>query len=137
MIIRATGLVSILFAIASCGAHRTAQPVEQLGSAQLAAVPHWAATEHFANSAAAVAGAKLFAVSGCLNCHTYLRVGSRNLGAPDLSDEGAKARGIRFQVAHLKCPSCVVSGSPMPSFSGLGAVNLRKLAVFLEASKAG
>ena len=66
----------------------------------------------------AIAGAKLFAVSGCLNCHTYLSDGGHNLGAPDLTAEGAKNKGIAFQIAHLKCPSCVNPGSPMPSFAG-------------------
>ena len=87
--------------------------------------------------AAAVPGAKLFAQSGCLTCHTYLGTGSSNLGAPDLSAEGAKNKGVQFQVNHLKCPSCVNPGSPMPSFASLGDDNLRKIAVFLEASKGG
>jgi cbb3-type cytochrome oxidase cytochrome c subunit len=72
-----------------------------------------------------------------LTCHTYLGTGSSNLGAPDLSAEGAKNKGIQFQVNHLKCPSCVNPGSPMPSFASLGDDNLRKIAVFLEASKGG
>ena len=40
-----------------------------------------------------------------MNCHTYLGAGSSNLGAPDLSAEGAKGRGIEWQIAHLKNPS--------------------------------
>ena len=32
-------------------------------------------------------------------------------------------------------PQSTGSGSPMPSFAGLGEDNLHKLAVFLEASK--
>ena len=83
----------------------------------------------------AVAGATIFAKAGCLNCHTYLGAGSSNLGAPDLSAEGSKNKGIRFQIAHLKCPSCVNPGSPMPSFKDLGQANLHRLAVFLESSK--
>ena len=80
-------------------------------------------------------GAELFAQLGCLNCHTYLGSGNHNLGAPDLSAEGAKGRGIFFQIAHLKCPSCVNKGSPMPPFASQGNANLTKLATFLEASK--
>ena len=49
-------------------------------------------------------------------CHTYLGTGSSNLGAPDLSDDGSKGRGVQFQIRHLKCPSCVNPGSPMPPF---------------------
>ena len=49
--------------------------------------------------------------------------------------EGAKSKGIQFQIDHLKCPSCVNPGSPMPPFAALGEDNLHKLAAFLEASK--
>jgi cbb3-type cytochrome oxidase cytochrome c subunit len=84
---------------------------------------------------AAVPGARLFATSGCTACHTYLGTGSRNLGAPDLSAEGLRGRGIAWHVRHLTCPSCVVPGSPMPPFRALGKGNLRSLAVFLEHSR--
>jgi menaquinol-cytochrome c reductase cytochrome b/c subunit len=87
--------------------------------------------------ASAVPGLKIFLQAGCTNCHTYAGVGSSNLGAPDLTDEGSKNKGIQFQVDHLKCPSCVNPGSPMPAFADLGDANLRELAVFLEASKGG
>ena len=62
-------------------------------------------------------------------------LGTSNLGAPDLSAEGAKNKGVQFQIDHLKCPSCANPGSPMPPFAALGEDNLRKLATFLEASK--
>src|SRR4051812_30240694 len=110
-------------------------PERALGSQMKAQVPRWAEEQGLAGDKRALAGANLFAESGCTNCHTYLGSGSANLGAPDLSAEGAKRRGIRFQVEHLRCPSCVHEGSPMPPFTGLGAANLRKLAVFLEASR--
>ena len=82
-----------------------------------------------------LAGAVIYGDSGCANCHTYGGVGSANLGAPDLTAEGKKHRGVPFQVAHLKCPACVTRGSAMPSFAALGARKLRLVAVFLEASK--
>jgi mono/diheme cytochrome c family protein len=94
-----------------------------------------AAKQGFTNNQQAVAGAKLFAVAGCLNCHTYLGVGGGFAGAPDLTAEGAKNKGIAFQIAHLKCPACKNAGSPMPSFAGLGDTRLKQLAAFLEASK--
>ena len=90
---------------------------ESLGSEELAKVPEWAAKQGFADNPTAIAGAKLFAQVGCLNCHTYLGAGGSNLGAPDLSAMGAKGRGIEFQIDHLKCPSCVNPGSPMPPFA--------------------
>ena len=74
---------------------------------------------------------------GCLNCHSYLGTGGGYSGAPDLSAEGAKGKGIQFQINHLKCPSCVNAGSPMPPFAALGDKRIHQLAVFLEASKGG
>ena len=99
------------------------------------AIPRWAATQGHSRDARYLAGARLFVESGCANCHTYLGSGSSNLGAPDLTSEGAKNKGIQFQIDHLKCPSCVNPGSPMPAFAALGEERLRQLATFLEASK--
>src|SRR6266516_5126745 len=113
--------------------YKGATAKEALGSELLADVPNWVKSEK--PPANAVPGAKLFATSGCLNCHTYLGVGVALLGAPDLSAEGSKNKGIAFQIAHLKCPSCVNKGSPMPSFAAFTDADLRKLAIFLEASK--
>ena len=115
--------------------YKGATAKEALGSELLGHVPTWAAKEGFTGNQKAIGGAKLFAVSGCLNCHTYNGDGGHNLGAPVLTDIGAKNLGIAFQIAHLKCPACVNPGSPMPSFAGLGEDNLKKLATFLEASK--
>jgi mono/diheme cytochrome c family protein len=115
--------------------YKGATAKEALGSEIVGHVPAWAAKQGFTGNAQAIAGAKLFAVAGCLNCHTYLGDGGTNLGAPDLSAEGAKNKGIAFQVSHLKCPACVNSGSPMPSFAGLGDARLKQIAAFLEASK--
>jgi quinol---cytochrome c reductase cytochrome c subunit, bacillus type len=113
--------------------YKGATAKEALASEVVGAVPSWVKKNNL--PPAAVPGAKLFAQSGCLTCHTYLGTGSSNLGAPDLSAEGAKGRGIQFQIAHLKCPSCVNPGSPMPPFASLGDANLRQIAIFLEASK--
>jgi menaquinol-cytochrome c reductase cytochrome b/c subunit len=113
--------------------YKGATAKEPLGAELKAAVPGWVKKEKL--PANAVPGANLFATSGCLNCHTYLGSGGSQLGAPDLSAEGAKNKGVTFQIEHLKCPSCVNKGSPMPSFADFGETNLRKLAIFLEASK--
>src|SRR5207244_12716825 len=98
-------------------------------------VPSGAQREGFAGNAEALKGARLFAVSGCTACHTYLGAGGSNLGAPDLTDIGTKNLGVDFQVRHLECPSCVNAGSPMPPFKSLGTQSLTQLATFLEASK--
>ena len=54
---------------------------------------------------------------------------------PTSRAEGAKNKGIAFEIAHLKCPSCVNTGSPMPSSRPRGSKNLTELATFLDASK--
>jgi menaquinol-cytochrome c reductase cytochrome b/c subunit len=134
---RPVAVIASILVVLSMGVltYKGATAKEALGSELVGHVPKWAAKQGFTNNAQAVAGAKLFAVSGCLNCHTYLGDGGHNLGAPELTAEGAKNKGLAFQIAHLKCPACVNSGSPMPSFAGLGQANLTDLAHFLEASK--
>jgi len=109
---------------------------ESLASENVKKVPHWIKAQHL-NTPAAKQGASLFAQIGCLNCHSYLGTGGGYAGAPDLSSEGSKGKGIQFQINHLKCPSCVNPGSPMPQFAALGTQRLTLLANFLEASKGG
>jgi menaquinol-cytochrome c reductase cytochrome b/c subunit len=134
---RPVAVVAAALTVLAMGAltYKGAVAQEAIASEVKLAIPSWAAKQGFQHNPEALAGATLFAESGCTNCHTYLGTGSSNLGAPDLSAEGAKGKGIQFQIDHLKCPSCVNSGSPMPSFAALGEDNLRKLATFLEASK--
>jgi menaquinol-cytochrome c reductase cytochrome b/c subunit len=134
---RPVAIVASILVVLSMGVltYKGATAKEALGSELVGHVPTWAAKQGFTDNPQAIAGAKIFAVAGCLNCHTYLGDGGHNLGAPDLTAEGAKNKGIAFQIAHLKCPACVNPGSPMPSFAGLGDERLKQLAVFLEASK--
>ena len=134
---RPVAVVAAVLVIVSMGVltYKGATAQEAIASEVKAAIPSWARQQGFAGNKEALTGANLFAESGCTNCHTYLGSGGSNLGAPDLSAEGAKGKGIQFQIDHLKCPSCVNPGSAMPPFADLGADNLHKLAVFLEASK--
>src|ERR671922_195960 len=134
---RPVAVVAAALVVLSMGVltYKGAVAKEAIAAEVEAAIPSWAAKQGFAGNQQALAGARLFAESACTNCHTYLGTGSSNLGAPDLTAEGAKGKGIKFQIDHLKCPSCVNPGSPMPSFQDLGAANLQKLATFLEASK--
>jgi menaquinol-cytochrome c reductase cytochrome b/c subunit len=106
---------------------------EALASEVILQVPSWIKAEKL--PPAAQPGAKLFAVAGCTACHTYLGSGGSQLGAPDLTAIGTRNLGVDFQIRHLKCPSCVNPGSPMPKFASLGEKSLRQLATFLEASK--
>jgi menaquinol-cytochrome c reductase cytochrome b/c subunit len=134
---RPVAIVAAALTVVSMGVltYKGATAKEAIASEVKAAIPSWEKKQGFAGNKEAIVGANLFAESGCTNCHTYLGTGSSNLGAPDLSDEGAKGKGIRFQIDHLKCPSCVNPGSPMPAFASLGEERLHQLATFLEASK--
>jgi mono/diheme cytochrome c family protein len=96
-------------------------------------VARWVKVEQLPQ--AAIPGAKLFESKGCLTCHTYAGSGHTVLNSPDLTAIGTKHYGVRFQIAHLKCPSCVVKNSAMPPSTSLSPTQLRQLAVFLEASK--
>ena len=135
LIRRPVAVVAAILTALSMGVltYKGATAKEALGSELISSVPTWVKKERLRQTA--VTGARLFAQSGCLNCHTYLGVGTSNLGAPDLTSEGSKNKGITFQVNHLKCPSCVNKGSPMPSFAAYSDADLKKLSVFLEASK--
>ena len=134
---RPVALVAAALTVLSMGVltYKGATAQEAIAAEVKAAIPNWAQKEGFAGNKEALVGANLFAESGCVSCHTYLGTGSSNLGAPDLTAEGAKGKGVQFQIDHLKCPSCVNPGSPMPVFASLGEARLHALAVFLEASK--
>ena len=134
---RPVALVAAVLVVISMGVltWKGATARESLPSEVIREVPKWAEKQGFANNKEAVEGAELFTESGCLTCHVYLGAGAQNLGAPELTDEGTKGKGVQWQVDHLKCPSCVSPGSPMPAFANLGDDNLRKIAVFLETSK--
>jgi menaquinol-cytochrome c reductase cytochrome b/c subunit len=132
---RPVAVVAALLVVASMGVltYKGATAEESLGSENLVLVPQWVQQQNL--SADGEEGAKIFAQAGCMGCHTYLGAGSPNLGAPDLSDEGSKGRGEEFQIAHLKCPSCVNPGSPMPPFPSFTDEQYQQLAAFLEESK--
>ena len=115
------------------GCDRVHPAREALKSELTGDVPHWVGAEKL--SPAAAPGARLFATSGCTACHRYLEAGSSNLGAPNLTSEGLRSRGVSWQIRHLRCPACLVAGSPMPRFAVLGPARLHDLAVFLESSK--
>jgi cbb3-type cytochrome oxidase cytochrome c subunit len=108
---------------------------EALGSELILLVPSWAEEQGFADDPVAVEGAKLFAVSGCLNCHTYMGQGAGNLGAPDLTEVGNRY-DVDQLVAYLTNPA-QFGNTVMGSYAYLGEENLTKLATFLNASTGG
>src|SRR6266849_8996736 len=132
---RPVALVAAILTIVSMAVltWKGATAKEALASEVINDVPSWIKAEKL--PPAAVPGAKLFAVSGCTACHTYLGTGGQQLGAPDLTTIGTRNLGITFQINHLKCPSCVNPGSPMPKFASLGDARRKQLAIFLEDSK--
>ena len=148
---RPVALVAAILVVLSMGVltYKGATAQEAIASELKAKVPTWIKDQNLiANSKQVrglppgsnpqklvVRGVTIFSQVGCLTCHTYLGSGSSNLGAPNLSAEGAKQKGVQFQINHLQCPACVNPGSPMPSFAALGNDNLLALATFLESSK--
>ena len=132
---RPVAIVAAVLVVISMGTltYKGAVAKEALAAELVGLVPTWAQKEGFASNATAMAGAKLFAQSACLTCHTYNGVGG-TVG-PNLTAEGSKNKGLQFQIDHLKNPSSVNPGSSMPSFAGFSAEQLKELATFLEASK--
>jgi hypothetical protein len=108
---------------------------ESLGSGVVQLVPRWAEQQGFAGNARAVAGARVFAQTGCLNCHTYLGAGSQNLGAPDLTTIGRTTPRSAEQFATYVSDPSKFGNTVMPKFENLGRRNLLALGAFLEASK--
>jgi menaquinol-cytochrome c reductase cytochrome b/c subunit len=130
---RPVAVVALILTVVAMGTltYKGATAREALGSQLIQAVPEWSERQGFAENQEAVEGAELFAVSGCAQCHTYLGIGSSNLGAPDLTDVGGRTdRGVEGFLAFLKNPP-----QPMAQFIGLGDENLRKISTFLDASK--
>jgi hypothetical protein len=82
-----------------------AQHTRQAASPSRPVIPDWAAEQGFEHDRVAVAGARLYAESGCANCHTYLGSGSSSLGGPDLSAIGATDRGAAYFAAYVADPS--------------------------------
>ena len=107
-------------------------PPPPLVTASSATVARWATLERLPK--AAVPGAKLFAKTGCLSCHTYLGAGSKRLRAPDLTAIGAKRKGVRYFRRFVAKPY-EYGTNLMPTYADLGDANLTRIAVFLDASK--
>ncbi|TML98090.1 MAG: c-type cytochrome [Actinobacteria bacterium] len=132
---RPVAIVAAILVVISMGelTYKGAIAKEALASEVVQAVPSWAQRQGFANNAEAVAGAKIFASSGCTACHTYLGTGSSNQGAPDLSAEATRGKSKQQLMAYIRDPS-QFGNNIMPKF-GFSDQQLSQLAAFLLASK--
>jgi mono/diheme cytochrome c family protein len=137
---RPVAMVAAVLVVISMGVltWKGATAKEALGSELIAAgaPEEWAESQGFADNEEALEGARLFAQSGCLNCHTYEGEGSANLGAPNLTDVGESDRGVDFFKSYIENPAAY-GNNVMISYSYLGDENLTRLAAFLDASKGG
>ncbi len=130
-------VVAAILTVLSMGVltYKGATARESLASEVVQAVPTWAQRQGFAGNKQAVAGARLFAESGCTACHTYLGTGAANLGAPDLTEIGKIGQGQQFFSSYVSDPS-KYGNNVMPKFGNLGSPqNIRNIGVFLTASK--
>jgi mono/diheme cytochrome c family protein len=98
-----------------------------------ATVARWQKAEQL--TAAALPGAKIVAISGCLSCHIYAGSGLKSGSATDLTRIGLGRATVAAYVRRLRCPDCVQPGSAMPSYAAYGQANLRLVAEFLRASR--
>ena len=78
------------------------------------------------------AGLEVYTGSLSKTCHVLKGFGVQNAGAPVLDDEGAKKRGVEWQIAHLKDPKSKTPGSPMSAFKDFTTKEYDDLAYFLE-----
>jgi menaquinol-cytochrome c reductase cytochrome b/c subunit len=132
---RPVAVVAAILVVISMGVltWKGATAKEALASEVVQAVPSWAQRQGFADNPEAVAGAKIFASSGCTACHTYLGTGSSNQGAPDLSNEATRGKSKQQLMAYIRDPS-KFGNNIMPKF-GFSDQQLSQLADFLLASK--
>jgi cytochrome c553 len=132
---RPVAVIGAILVVISMGVltYKGATAKEALASEVVQAVPSWAQRQGFSDDQQAIAGAKIFASSGCTACHTYLGTGSSNQGAPDLSAEGTKGHPKDFFMSYISDPS-KYGNNVMPKF-GFDDQQLSQLAAFLDASK--
>jgi mono/diheme cytochrome c family protein len=138
---RPVAVVAAILVVISMGVltYKGATAEESLGSELEELVPEWAAEQGFEDNEDAIAGARLYAETGCAQCHVYLGAGSTNLGAPDLSEIGATDRGVQYFHDYVANPS-QFGNNVMPRFGeefggSLNDEQLTQIGTFLDASR--
>jgi menaquinol-cytochrome c reductase cytochrome b/c subunit len=134
---RPVALVAAILTVISMGVltYKGATAEESLGAGG-EIIEEWSQEQGFGGNQQAVEGARIFAVVGCGQCHTYLGFGVTNEGAPDLSQIGDGGRDAAAFSEYVSNPS-QFGNEVMPRYAGLGDERLRQLGEFLAASKGG
>ena len=106
---RPVAIITAIIVVLAMGTltYKGATAKEALASETIELVPTWAEAQGFAGNPEAVEGAELFAVSGCLQCHTYLGTGGGLLGAPDLTAIGATGKDEAYFSRYVANPAAV------------------------------
>jgi menaquinol-cytochrome c reductase cytochrome b/c subunit len=138
---RPVALVAAILTVISMGVltYKGATAEEPAGGEADALAQEWAEAQGFADNEDAVAGAVLFAESGCLNCHVYESAGASNLGAPELTEIGNGGRGADGFARYVGNPR-EFGNNVMPIYGlddggSLTDEQLQQIGVFLDASK--
>jgi quinol---cytochrome c reductase cytochrome c subunit, bacillus type len=138
---RPVAVVTSILVVLSMGilTYKGATAKEALPAEILSSVPKWAKDEGFAHNKQALAGARIFASSGCANCHVYDGSGQTNVGAPTLTAIGASNQGAEFFAQYVADPA-KYGNNVMPHFGKqyggqLSDAQLSQLGAFLDASK--
>jgi len=133
---RPLAVVAFLLTVAAMGilTYKGAT-AEEAGAASNVTVSRWLEENNLPEGVQE--GARLFAQSGCLNCHTYAGDGASNLGAPDLTGIGSQSgKDVDYLTRYISDPS-KFGNNVMPRFQSLGEERVRQIAEFLAASKGG
>jgi menaquinol-cytochrome c reductase cytochrome b/c subunit len=132
---RPVAIVAFVLTVISMGVltYEGATAKESLGGLEPQVLASWQERNNLPEDA--LEGANIFGVVGCQQCHTYLGVGSANVGAPDLTDIGAQeGKDVEYFARYVANPS-EFGNNVMPQYAGLGDENLQAIGRFLEASK--
>ena len=140
---RPVALVAAILTVISMGVltYKGATAEEPSGGEADALAQQWAEQQGFTDNQEAIAGAILFAESGCLNCHVYLDSGASNLGAPELTEIGNSSRDAQALAQYVSNPRAF-GNNVMPVYGlenggSLSDDQLAQIGAFLEASKGG
>jgi menaquinol-cytochrome c reductase cytochrome b/c subunit len=134
---RPVAVVAAILTVISMGVltYKGATAEESLGAGG-EVIEQWSVEQGFEGNEQAVEGARIFAVVGCGQCHTYQGFGTQNEGAPDLSAIGDSGRDAAAFADYVSDPS-QFGNNVMPRYEGLGEERLRQLGEFLAGSKGG